>query len=211
MQTVQPNLRPSIGKLFLIWTKIGLQSFGGSTLLLIQREFIHKRHWLTLEECALLWNQCIFTPGINLVALTILIGRKLGGVRGIAVSLAGMLIPSSIITCLLTMGFSLIQHQPAVQATLKGVIPATAGFLLVIGLSFAQPQVKLAYHEGWLPLIASLAIVVASAAALMIFNISIMLVIPGAALLGMLIFTKWGRGAKAAPASGQQHEKAGRP
>ncbi|HCJ32793.1 MAG TPA: hypothetical protein DHV65_00615, partial [Ktedonobacter sp.] len=46
-----------------------------------------------------LWNLCIFTPGINLVALTVLIGRKLGGTWGIVVSLAGMLLPSAMVTC----------------------------------------------------------------------------------------------------------------
>src|ERR1051326_3891465 len=98
--TVQ-NPYPGTWKLFRIWTGIGLQSFGGgaSTTLLIQRAFIDKYGWLTLEEFAHLWNLCIFTPGINLVALTVLIGRKLGGVRGIVASLAGMLLPSALITC----------------------------------------------------------------------------------------------------------------
>ncbi len=68
---------PTIWKLFRIWTSIGLQSFGGgaSTSFLIQRTFIDKYGWMTMEEFLHMWNLCIFTPGINLVALTILIGR----------------------------------------------------------------------------------------------------------------------------------------
>ena len=191
MQIEQPAPRPTIWQLFLIWILIGLQSFGGSTALLIQREFIHKRGWLTMEDYLIYWNQCIFTPGINLVALTILIGNRLGGVMGVVVSLIGMLVPSATITCLLTIGFSFIAHNPAVQAILKGIIPATAGFLLVLGLQFAKPSFEQARHEGWIYIVAGLFIVIGSALALIVWNISIMIVIPGAALLGMLIFTSW--------------------
>src|SRR5216683_30897 len=90
---------PGKWQLFRIWASIGLQSFGGgaSTTLLIQRAFIDKHKWLSIEEFMHLWNLCILTPGINLVALTVLIGRKLGGAWGIAVSLAGLLLPSGVL------------------------------------------------------------------------------------------------------------------
>ncbi|MBX5452091.1 MAG: chromate transporter, partial [Thermogemmatispora sp.] len=78
---------PSLWELLRIWILIGLQSFGGgsSTLLLIQREFTEKHRWLTIEEFARDWNLCIMTPGINLVAITVLIGRKLAGPWGVLV------------------------------------------------------------------------------------------------------------------------------
>ena len=83
--------RPSKWLLFRIWASVGLQSFGGgaSTTFLIQRAFIEKHRWLSMEEFMYFWNLCVLTPGINLVALTVLIGKKLGGVWGIVVSLAG--------------------------------------------------------------------------------------------------------------------------
>jgi len=64
---------------------------------LIQRTFIDRHKWLSIEEFAYFWNLCVLTPGINLIAVTVLIGRKLGGVGGIAVSLAGLLLPSALI------------------------------------------------------------------------------------------------------------------
>ena len=104
--------RPSKWQLFRIWASVGLQSFGGgaSTTLLIQRAFIEKHNWLSIEEFTHLWNLCVITPGINLVALTVLIGRKLGGVWGIVVSLAGLLLPSATITCLLAATFKQIEN-----------------------------------------------------------------------------------------------------
>ncbi|HLZ63523.1 MAG TPA: chromate transporter [Ktedonosporobacter sp.] len=193
MQTIPRNLKPGPWQLFRIWAMIGLQSFGGgtSTVFLIQHEFIEKRLWLTMEEYLLLWNLCLFAPGINLIALTILIGRKLGGVWGIVVSLAGMLLPSGVITCLLTVGFLNIEHVPAVQAILRGVVPATAGIMFLVGMRYAQPLIATARDEGKLRIVISALLILASAAALILLHLSAMLVVIGAAGAGIVLFTSW--------------------
>lgn len=189
---------PTIWKLFRIWTGIGLQSFGGgaSTSFLIQRTFIDKYGWMTMEEFLHMWNLCIFTPGINLVALTVLIGRKLGGTWGIVVSLAGMLLPSGLITCLLAAGFQLIQHIPTVQAIVRGVVPATAGIMLVVGLRFAQPLIRVAWKEGWLRLGLSVILIVFCALTIIALKISVIPVLLVTAVSGMLFFTSWRTPAK---------------
>ncbi len=193
MQTGHKNLRPSAWHLLRIWAAIGLQSFGGgaSTTFLIQHAFIDTYGWLTMEEFTGLWSLCVFTPGINLVALTVLIGRKLGGTRGIAVSLVGLLLPSAAITCLLAAGFKLVQNNSIVQAVLRGVIPATAGVMLLVGLRFAQPQFSLAREEGLLSLGISAVIILACFTAIALFQLSVIPVLLCAALAGMLAFTSW--------------------
>ncbi|MGI0134830.1 MAG: chromate transporter, partial [Candidatus Micrarchaeaceae archaeon] len=120
----QQQSKPGTWLLFGIWTSIGLQSFGGgaSTSYLIYHTFVDKRGWLLPEEYNQTWNLCVMAPGMNLIAMTILIGRKLGGTRGILVSVVGLLVPSAAITCLLTIGFLYVQHIRAVQAMLSGVI-----------------------------------------------------------------------------------------
>ena len=195
MHVEQLTPRPTTWQLFRIWAAIGLQSFGGggSTSLLIQREFIHKRGWLTMEDYLVYWNQCLFAPGTNLIALTILIGNRLGGIAGIVVSLVGMLVPSAAITCLVTAAFGFIEHVQAVQAVLKGIIPATAGFLLVLGFQFARPPFKQAYRDGWAYVIAGIFLAAGSALAIIIWQISVMVVLPCAGLLGALFFTSWRR------------------
>jgi chromate transporter len=182
---------PGKWQLFRIWASIGLQSFGGgaSTTLLIQRAFIDKHKWLSIEEFMRLWNLCLLTPGINLVALTVLIGRKLGGAWGIAVSLAGLLLPSATITCLITVGFSSIQHLPVVQAILRGVVPATGGIMLLVGLNFALPLIRRSYKEGILYLLASGVLIIAYALAVILLKLSVIVVVLGAAFLGALFFS----------------------
>jgi chromate transporter len=183
--------RPGKWRLFRIWASIGLQSFGGgaSTTLLIQRAFIEKHTWLSMEEFAHLWNLCILTPGINLVALTVLIGKKLGGTWGIVVSLAGLLLPSATITCLLAALFIQIEHIAAVQAIFRGVVPATGGIMLVVGLNFALPLIKKGYKEGYIYLLVSSVLLIACALAIIFLKLSVIIVILAAASLGTLFFS----------------------
>ncbi|TMD60824.1 MAG: chromate transporter [Chloroflexi bacterium] len=183
--------RPSKWLLFRIWASVGLQSFGGgaSTTFLIQRAFIEKHRWLSMEEFMYFWNLCVLTPGINLVALTVLIGKKLGGVWGIVVSLAGLLLPSAVITCLLAATFVQIENVAAVQAVLRGVIPATGGIMLLVGLNFALPLIRRSYKEGMLYLLASGVVLIACALAVILLKLSVIIVILGAILLGALFFS----------------------
>jgi chromate transporter len=183
--------RPGKWQLFRIWASIGLQSFGGgaSTTFLIQRAFIEKHTWLSIEEFIQLWNLCILTPGINLVALTVLIGKKLGGIWGIAISLAGMLLPSAAITCLLTAIFIQVENVAAVQAVFRGVIPATGGILLVVGLNFALPLIRKGYKEGIFFLLVSGLLTLTCAFAVIFLKLPVIVVILGAAILGALFFS----------------------
>ncbi len=187
------NTIPSAWRLFRIWAMIGLQSFGGgaSTTLLIQRAFIDKHKLMTMEDFTKFWGLCVMSPGINLVALTVLIGRKFAGIPGLIASLAGLLVPSAVITCLLTAGFKLIQNSTAVQAILRGIIPATAGIMLLVGLNFAQPLLIQGHKEGIFRLLISAVIILVCAIAITFFQVSVIPVLLGSALLSMLLFTAW--------------------
>lgn len=184
------SARPSAWRLFGVWASIGLQSFGGgaSTTFLIQRAFIERHGWVTQDEFLRLWNLCLLTPGINLIALTVLLGQKLGGARGIAVSLAGLLLPSGAITCLLAALFVQVERSATTQAVLRGVIPATAGVMTLVALNFAQPLIKQNRKAGPLRALALGALILLGAALVIDFNVSAIVVVLGLALLGALAF-----------------------
>lgn len=192
---------PGKWQLFRIWAVIGLQSFGGgaSTTFLIQRLFIERYQLLTNEEFTHFWGLCVLTPGINLIALTILIGKKLGGWLGISVSLAGLLLPSAAITCALTALFIQVEHLSAVQAIMRGVVPATGGVMLLVGLNFAVPLIRKSSKEGILSLLAYCAVILGCALAVIFWKLSAIVVMLGAILLGTLFFTP-----KSGPSSPQK-------
>jgi len=184
---------PQPGKwlLFRIWVGIGLQSFGGgaSTQFLIQHTFIDRHRWMTMEEYTHLWNLCVLTPGINLVALTVLIGKKLGGAWGIVISLVGLLLPSAAITCALAATFQRIEHIAAVQAVLQGIIPATGGIMLLVGVNYLRPLIRRGLKEGVLFMLASGVIIVACALGVILLKLSVIVVILAAVLLGVIFFS----------------------
>src|SRR5947209_1786197 len=180
--------------LLWIWAGIGLQSFGGgaSTLLLIRRAFVEKRGWISPEELTRFWSLCQLTPGINLIALTILIGRRLAGTPGIVASVAGMLLPSATVTCILAAGFQALHTSPAVHAVLRGVVPATAGVMGVVAVGFARPLLEQARETGRGALVLSVAVILGSTLAIILFKLSVVAVVIGVALLGVVLFTPRG-------------------
>lgn len=182
--------RPGTWRLLGIWARIGLQSFGGgaSTTLLIQRAFIENRRWLSMEEFLRLWNLCLLTPGINLIALTILLGKKMGGTKGIVASLSGLLLPSAAITCLLAALFVQIEQEAAVQAVLRGIIPATGGIMLLVALNFARPHLQKASKVGLRFVLVGTGLVIASALAIILLKVSVIVVVLGSLCLGALFF-----------------------
>lgn len=186
-----PHPAPTTWQLFGIWAGIGLQSFGGgaSTLLLIQRAFIEKYGWVSSDEFLRLWNLCQLTPGINLIATAILLGKKLGGTRGIIASVAGMLLPSATITCLLAAFFLQVEGLAAVQAALRGVIPATGGIMLVVAYNFARPFIRDARRLGLIYAATIAAFVLVGALAIIKFNVPAILVLPGLAIVGALLLS----------------------
>jgi chromate transporter len=100
-----------------------------------------------------------------------------------------MLLPSTALTCLLAAGFKEIEQVSATQAIIKGVIPATAGIMLIVGLRFAQPQLKIALQSGLLGLSISILFIVACFIAIALLNLPVALVLPCAGLLGIMLFT----------------------
>jgi len=181
---------PGAWQLFRLWAGIGFQSFGGgaSTQFLIQDQFTARHSWLTPEELLHFLSLCTLTPGINIIALTILIGRKLAGVPGIIASLVGLLLPSAGITCLLAALITRFENYPAVPAALRGVVPATAGAMLLVGVNYMRPLARTARRDGLGALLASVAIIAASALSIIFFRIPVVLAVLVAIGLGFVLF-----------------------
>lgn len=120
---------------------------------------IVRHKWLTDEDYVRMWALCTLSPGINQLALATLIGRKLAGWPGIAATLGGLLVPSSLITTLITAGFTVIQGWPPFQAVLRGVIPATAGLMFMVMINMGRPLVREGRREGQRRLILTFAFI----------------------------------------------------
>ncbi len=130
--------------------------------MLIQRACI-SRGWLDQDEFVQAWALVQISPGINLVKLTALVGHRLRGWAGLAAGCAGLLLPSALVTVLMTAGFAAIRSQPLVQAAMKGILPATIGLSLAMAVQMAQPLLTRARQEGPARLGAHLGVLAGSA------------------------------------------------
>ena len=91
MQPVVSN-RPHISRvdLFLTFSRITLSSFGGA-LFWARLGLVERQRWLTDREFAEFLTIGQLLPGPNVLNLTVLVGYRLGGWSGAAVSVADYL------------------------------------------------------------------------------------------------------------------------
>jgi chromate transporter len=190
-----PISRPSPWQLLAAWLSIGAQSFGGgaATLALIRQSLVLDKKWLTDAQYVEDWAMCQIAPGINLLGFTIIIGRRLAGVWGIAASLAGLLLPSVLATTLLTAGYARFAHLRAVEATLRGVVPAVVGISLVTAFSMARPALAIARREGLGSLVMAVLVLAGSATALLMHSPVVFILVAAGVMSGLW---NWGRAAR---------------
>jgi len=157
---------PGIVRLFRLWLSIGAQSFGGgaATSYLIQQTFVERLKVIEPEEYAQLSAMVQLVPGMNLLALTVLLGWRFHRARGVVVSLLGLLAPSVSIALLMSASYLSIQSLPITQAALKGVVPAMAGVSLTTLWRTTQPVLAARQKEGIFGLGLSIAVIVGGVA-----------------------------------------------
>ncbi|HEX5040906.1 MAG TPA: chromate transporter [Candidatus Limnocylindria bacterium] len=135
--------KPTLWQQVRAWITTGTQSVGGGpSTLYLMRAIIVGRGWLTEREFFQEWTLSRLSPGNHLTALAALLGQRLGGARGVLLAMAGLLVPSAIITIALTGGFEFIRDDPAVTAALAGVGPVTIGMMLGISAIMLRSVVR---------------------------------------------------------------------
>jgi chromate transporter len=179
---------PRLLDILMTWFSIGIQSFGGgSTTLYLIRQTCVTRDWLTEAEFAQDWALVQISPGINLIKITAVIGHQLRGWPGLLAAIAGLLLPSATITVLMTAGFTIIRDWPFVKAAMRGVIPATIGISVGLGLQMAQAPLSRARRGGRVSVVVQLAFLAGSALLLAVAHASPVIVLALAGISGMLL------------------------
>lgn len=126
--------KPTSWDLFLIFSRIGLTSFGGGLSGWLMREFVQTRRWMDEEEFlnGLAISQAL--PGVNVTNMSIWIGYHLVGMSGAAASLAGILLPPAVVAVLLSVLFALLSGYPLVHVWLAGAAAAAIGLSLSMAI-----------------------------------------------------------------------------
>ncbi len=129
-ETDAPPFRPtSSWELFLTFTSIGLQGFGG-VLAVSERTLCEQRRWLTQREFAEVFAIAQTLPGPNVCNLALIVGNQFLGWRGSAAALAGMITIPLVIVLSLATFYARFSTLPAIGGAVRGMGVVSAGVIL---------------------------------------------------------------------------------
>lgn len=130
--------RPSTFRLFLIFARISLTSFGGGLSGWLLREFVTDRGWLSEEEFlnGLSISQAL--PGVNVKNMAIWIGYRLRGLPGAVAAVVGIILPAAVVIILLASLFERVTRYPQTHVVLLGAGAAAIGLSSSMGIATAR-------------------------------------------------------------------------
>ncbi|MCP3725665.1 chromate transporter [Paraburkholderia sp. CNPSo 3272] len=140
MTASTPNAspRPTLFGLFLIFSRIGMTSFGGGLSGWLLREFVQDRNWISEEDFlnGLAISQAL--PGINVKNMAIWIGHRLLGWRGAAVAVTGIVVPPACLIVVIGSVVGALIFHPLTQILIAGAAAAATGLSLSMGVVTAR-------------------------------------------------------------------------
>ena len=118
-------------KIFLVFMKIGLFSYGGGNAILplIRQEVVVNYSWIKSSEFIDLVAISQATPGPIAINGATYIGYRVGGFWGSILANLGVILPTFIIMLFITKAFMKFKHNEYVQNAFSGVLPATVGLI----------------------------------------------------------------------------------
>lgn len=132
--TVRPR---SCAQLFLVFTRLALQGFGG-VLPVAHRELVERMRWLTPAEFAELLAAGQVLPGPNIVNLALIAGDRWFGWRGALSAAGGLLLLPTLIVLAAGAAWRHWQHLPWLAGALRGMGAVAAGLVIATALKLAR-------------------------------------------------------------------------
>ena len=131
-------------RLFAVFFKIGLFSFGGGYAMftMIEREVVEKHKYLTHDELMDVFAIAESTPGAVAINVATFVGTRVAGIFGGIFTTVGLMLPSFVIITALSYVIDLVRDNKWVEYLFKGI---RAGVLVLIAkavLSFFRNMRK---------------------------------------------------------------------
>ncbi|MFP4064818.1 MAG: chromate efflux transporter [Bacteroidales bacterium] len=138
----------SIRGIFLQFLKIGAIAFGGPAAHagLMEHELVTRKKWITVQSLLDYIGAVNLIPGPNSTQLTMLVGYKLRGWRGMVAGGFGFIIPAAVITVILAVVYVRLGEVPAIESLFYGIKPAVIA--VIAGAIYKMG--KKAFKNIWL-------------------------------------------------------------
>ena len=169
---------PSLGGVAAVFTGLGAFTFGGglSIIALMQEQIVDRLHWLTPREFVdgLALGQ--LTPG-PIIMVAAYVGYKTLGMTGAAVAAAASFVPSFVMMLALLPLFDRVRNLAWARAVIQGIVPGVVGVMAV-------SLVRMAPYAA--PDAPAIAVLVVTAAALVVWRLAPLKVMGGGTVFGIL-------------------------
>jgi chromate transporter len=143
-----PAHRIGLFKLFLLFSQLGLSSFGGSVSAWMHRAFVERRRLIGETEFVAALGLARIMPGATVVNLAVVVGRRLRGAAGAAAAVLGLLLGP----CLAVVGFAILYGRfaatPGLHTVLEGAAAASVGLMIAMGVSTGRHVLGIGTKSG---------------------------------------------------------------
>jgi chromate transporter len=136
LQEPNPVAPRSLGAVFVAFTGLALQAFGGA-LAVAQHVLCERRRWLTRLEFIDLLSFGQVLPGPNVCNLSILAGERWFGLRGAVAALGGLVAVPLAIALAVTEVYTRLAANEAVAGAVRGMGAAAIGLIAGTALKLA--------------------------------------------------------------------------
>lgn len=165
--------------LFITFLKIGAFTFGGGYAMipLIQKEVVEKRKWIDDQDILDIVAIAESTPGPIAINSATFVGYKIAGFLGALFSTLGVVFPSFAIILLISFVLKQFENLQVVQYAFIGIRAGVLALIIKALLSMYQqcPKNLISYL-----------LIIASFITVVVFNVSVLLVIIGCAVVGLV-------------------------
>lgn len=131
-------------ELFLSTLYLSTFTFGGGFVIvtLMKKKFVDQYHWIDEKEMLDMTAIAQSSPGSVSINSSILVGYKIGGISGAAVSILGTIVPPLVIISVISLAYSAFKDNAFVKVILNGMRAAVAAIILDVVYSMTKGLVK---------------------------------------------------------------------
>jgi chromate transporter len=171
-------------KLFTACFYVSAFTFGGGYVIvpIMKRRFVDELAWIDEEDMLNMIAIAQSAPGAMAVNTSVLVGGRLLGKAGSVVALAGTVLPPFAIMAVVAVLYDRFRDLAVVNAALKGLM---AGICAVIADAVIDMAGDVIRRRRALPII----IMIAAFAFGLMTNVNVILIIAGAAAVGIATYT----------------------
>jgi chromate transporter len=171
---------PSFRAARRFWFKLGWISFGGTAahIAIMHDELVEKKRWISNGRFLHALSHCMILPGPEAQQLAIYIGWKLHGKRGGIIAGTLFVLPSMFVLLALSIVYVRFGSLPWIAAMFNGLKPVVIALVIVALHRVTRRALRGPVHS---------AVAVAAFAAMFFFDVSLLVVMLGAGLLGAVL------------------------